>query len=115
MSVLVLADAAFGSNEFVTKVRQLKYHALVGIRCDRKLKDGRSVRQLHKRGIQVRLLGLKSSVYLSWYYFKRQDDKWEKRYVLCTKAFKASTITLVGASPMANRRFFHASPSTSLA
>jgi len=29
--VLVLADTAFGSNEFITEVRRLKYHALVGI------------------------------------------------------------------------------------
>jgi hypothetical protein len=66
--VLVLADTAFGSNEFVTKVRQLKHHALVGIRCDRKLEDERSVAQLHKREIQVRLYGLKSGVHLFWYY-----------------------------------------------
>jgi len=26
--VLVLADTAFGSNEFITEVRRLKYHAL---------------------------------------------------------------------------------------
>ncbi len=28
--VLVLADAAFGSNHFITKVRQLKHHARRG-------------------------------------------------------------------------------------
>lgn len=39
--VLILADTAFGGNEFVTQVRQLNYHALVGIRCNRKLEDGR--------------------------------------------------------------------------
>lgn len=47
--VLVLADTAFGSNEFVTRVRQLKHHAFVGVRCDRKLEDGRRLVQLHKR------------------------------------------------------------------
>lgn len=40
-AVLVLADTAFGANEFVTSVRRLKHHALVGVRCDRKLLDGR--------------------------------------------------------------------------
>ncbi len=94
--VLVLADAAFGSNEFVTTVRQLKHHTLVGVRCDHKLEDGRSLAQLHKRGQQVRLSSLKFPVYLSWYYFKRENGKWEKRYVLCTKALKASTITWWG-------------------
>jgi hypothetical protein len=94
--VLILADTAFGSNEFVTKVRQLKHHALVGVSCNRKLEDGRSVAQLHKRGQQVRLSSLKIPVHLSWYYFKREDGLWEKRYVLCTKALKGSTITRWG-------------------
>lgn len=94
--VLVLADTGFGSNEFVTKIRQLKHHTLVGVPCNRKLEDGRSVAQLHKRGQQLRLSGWKSRVHLSWYYFKREDGKWEKRYVLCTKALKASTITWWG-------------------
>jgi len=94
--VLVLADTAFGSNVFVTQVRQLNHHALVGIRCNRKLEDGRSVAQLHKRGQQLRLSGLKFPVHLSWYYFRREDGKWAKRYVLCTKALKASTITWWG-------------------
>ncbi|MBV8886599.1 MAG: hypothetical protein JO235_21750 [Chroococcidiopsidaceae cyanobacterium CP_BM_RX_35] len=46
--IFVLADTAFGSNEFVTKVRQLKHHVLVGVSCHRKLEDGRSLSQLHK-------------------------------------------------------------------
>ncbi len=96
MKVLVLADTAFGSNEFVTRVRQLKHHALIGIRCNRKLEDGRTLAQLHKRGQQLRLLGLKFSVHLSWYYFKRSDGKLEKRYILSTKALKASTINWWG-------------------
>ena len=58
--------------------------------------DGRSVSQLHKRGQQVRLSGLKFPVHLSWYYFKREDGKWEKRYILCTKALKGSTMTWWG-------------------
>ncbi|MBV8884135.1 MAG: transposase [Chroococcidiopsidaceae cyanobacterium CP_BM_RX_35] len=93
--VLVLADTAFGSNEFVTRVRQLQHHVLVGVSCNRKLEDGRRLRQLHKRGIQVRLPGLNFPVSISWYYFKRSDGKWQKRYVLSTKALKASTIDLV--------------------
>ena len=94
--VLVLADTAFGCNQFVTRIRRLRHHVIVGIRCDRKLEDGRSVIQLHTRGQQLRLSGLKFPVHLSWYYFKRDDGKWEKRYVLCTKALKGSTITRWG-------------------
>lgn len=47
--VLVLADTAFGNNEFVTKIRQLKHHALVGVCSVRKLADGR-----HKTLAQAR-------------------------------------------------------------
>jgi hypothetical protein len=107
--VLVLADAAFGSNQFVTKIRQFKHHTLVGVRCDRKLEDGRNISQLHKRGQQVRLSGLKFPVQLSWYYFKRDHGKWEKRYVLCTKALKASTITWWGRRRWQIEGFFKTS------
>lgn len=41
--VLVLVDTAFGSIQFLKGVRKLKYHAIAGVRCDRKLQDGRSV------------------------------------------------------------------------
>lgn len=66
--VLVLVDTAFGSIGFLEGVRKMKYHVIAGVRCDRKLEDGRSVAQLHKRGQQVRLVGLKFPVSLSWYY-----------------------------------------------
>lgn len=104
--VLVLADTAFGSNEFLTKVRKLKHHALVGVRCDRKLEDGRSVAQLHKRGQQVQLFGLKAPAHLSWYYFKREDGKLEKRYLLSTKALKGSTMTWWGRRRWGIEGFF---------
>lgn len=67
--------------------------------------DGRNS-QLHKRGQQIRLTGLKSSVHVSWYYFKREDGKWEKRYVLCTKTLKASTITWWGRRRWQIQGFF---------
>lgn len=94
--VSILVDTAFGSIEFLTGIRKLKYHAIAGMRYDRNLEDGRCVAHLHKRGQQVRLVGLKFPVSVSWYYLKREDGKREKRYVLSTKALKASTITWWG-------------------
>lgn len=94
--VMVLADTAFGSIEFLHGIRQLKYHAIVGVRVDRKLVDGRSLRHLHKRGQQVWCVGLKFPVTVSWYYLKRDDGKLEKRFVLSTKPLKASTINWWG-------------------
>lgn len=104
--VLVLADTAFGSNEFISSVRRLKHHALVGVRCDRRLEDGRHLAQLHLRGQQVRLTGLKFPVHLSWYYLKRSDGRLEKRYILATKALKASTMTWWGRRRWAIEGFF---------
>ena len=94
--VLILVDTAFGSIEFLTGIRKLKYHAIAGVRCDRQLENGRSLARLHKRGQQVRLVGLKFPVSLSWYYLKRDDGKKEKRYVLSTKVLKGHTITWWG-------------------
>jgi hypothetical protein len=91
-----MADTAFGSVEFLHAIRHLKYHAIVGVRCDRLLLDGRSVADLHKRGQQVRLVGLKFPVCISWYYLKRDNGKKEKRFVLSTKPLKGSTITWWG-------------------
>ncbi len=63
---MILADTAFGSIEFLHGIRKLKYHALVGVRVDRKLVDGRILRHLHKRGQQVQFVGLKFPVTVSW-------------------------------------------------
>jgi len=31
-------------------------------------------------------------VHVSWYYFKREDGKWEKRYILYTKALRPAPL-----------------------
>ncbi|MEO0538767.1 MAG: transposase [Cyanobacteria bacterium P01_A01_bin.123] len=41
--VRVLADTAFGSVDFLEGIRQLKLHAITGVRYDRKLSDGRQL------------------------------------------------------------------------
>ena len=94
--VMVLVDTGFGSVQFLQGIRKKKYHIIAGIACTRKLIDGRCVAQLHKRGQQLYLQGLKFPVYVSWYYFKRHDGKYEKRFVISTKALKASTISWWG-------------------
>jgi len=72
------------------------FFVIAGIACTRKLVDGRCVAQLHKRGQQLRLQGLKFPVYVSWYYFKRDDGKYVKRFIISIKALKASTISWWG-------------------
>lgn len=94
--VMVLVDTGFGSVQFLHDVREKNFHVIAGIACTRKLIDGRCVAQLHKRGQQLYLQSLKFPVYISWYYFKLHDGKYEKRFVISTKALKASTISWWG-------------------
>lgn len=94
--VMILVDTAFVTVEFLHGIRKLKYHAIAGVRYDRQLVDGRCLRHLYKRGQQVRLVGLKFPVSVSWYYLKRDDGQLEQRFVLSTKPLKASTITWWG-------------------
>jgi len=84
--VMILVDTAFGTVDFLHGIRKLKYHAIAGVRYDRQLIDGRSVCDLHKRGQQVRLVGLKFPVSVSWFYLKRDNGK----------QLKGSTITWWG-------------------
>ncbi len=90
--VIILADTAFGSIEFLHGIRKLKLHAISGVAISRKLVDGRVLRHIHKQGQQVRLVGLKISVTVAWYYLKRENGRLEKRFVLSTRPLKASTI-----------------------
>lgn len=94
--VMILADTAFASVEFLHAIRQLKYHAITGVRCDPQLVDRRCLKLLHKKGQQLRLVGLKFPVTVSWYYLKRDDGKLEKRFVLATSPLKVNTINWWG-------------------
>jgi hypothetical protein len=87
--VIILADTAFGSVEFLHAMRQLKYHAITGLSSHRKLVDGRRLRLLHKPGLNF-------PVSVSWYYLKRDNGRLEKRFILSTKPLKASTINWWG-------------------
>jgi hypothetical protein len=103
--VMVMADTAFGSVEFLSAVRQLGYSAIVGVREDRKLSDGRQLWDLHKRGQQVQLQGLPFAVSISWFYLERKG-KLDKRYVLSTRPTQGQYDYLVGQTPLAERGLF---------
>lgn len=94
---MILADTAFGTVDFLHGIRKLKQHAVTGIPIDRKLVDGRVLRHLHRQGQQVRLVGLKFPVTVSWYYLKRKDRQ-ELRFVLSTRPLKARAILNGGES-----------------
>ncbi len=90
--VMILADTAFGSGEFLHSIRKLKYQAITGVAINRKLVDGRVLSHLHKQGQRVHLFGLKIPVTVCWYYLLRANGRLEKRFVLSTRPLKASTI-----------------------
>lgn len=103
--VVVLADTAFGSVVFLKAMRKRCFAAIVGVRYDRQLADGRQVCDLCKKGQQVRLDGLSFPVTISWLYLKR-NGKLEKRFVLSTRALKGSTITWWGRRRWSIEGFF---------
>lgn len=77
--IVVLADAGFGSAEFISGCQHLGFNRLlVGIRCNRKLSDGRSIDALKKRGEQHNLHDLDLPLWLSWCDVKR--DKGKQRF-----------------------------------
>lgn len=88
---VVLADAGFGSAEFICGCQQLGFtRLLVGIRCNRKLSDGRHIEQLSKRGEQVALHDLNNvPLWLSWCDIKREAGK--------TRFYVAATFSASGA------------------
>ena len=94
--IMVLADSAFGSVAFLTTVRRLKLHAIVGVPKTRKLVDGRSLAQLHKGGQHLYLKNLPFPVSIAHYYFTTDDGRKVKRYLISTRQLKPSTIVWWG-------------------
>ena len=81
LRVRVLADGGFESREFMEGVRARGFELVVGVRCNRKLKDGTRVRDQTYRGRRVELRGLKVPMWLSWVWLPRAEG-FEQRFVL---------------------------------
>lgn len=104
--VMVLADSGFCSVEFLEGVRRLGHHAVVGVRTDRRLTDGRRLDQANSRGERVWLEGLEVAVYVASYWLKKRDGNREKRFVLCTKALSPAYIVRWGKKRWSIEGFF---------
>jgi hypothetical protein len=103
--ILVLADTGFGSIELMQEVRRLKFHAVVGVRHDRRLATGGTLRQISRRGQQVWLKGVSFPVTLSWYWLDNQAKR-ERRFVVSTKSYTAAYITRLGRRRWQIEAFF---------
>jgi hypothetical protein len=108
-TVIVLADTEFGTVDFLAAVKQRSWRAVVGMRCNRKLVDGRSLKQLYrsgKRGQQVYLEGISYPLTVSWFWLKRADSKRELRFVVSTHPYSGVYLVRLGRRRWAIEGFF---------
>jgi hypothetical protein len=107
--VLVLADTEFGTMEFLDAVHKRAWRPVVGMRCTRKLQDGRALKQLYrngKRGQQVYLEGISYPLTVSWFWLKRADHKRELRFVVSTHPYSGVYLVRLGRKRWAIEGFF---------
>lgn len=90
--MIVQADTEFGTVEFLKRVRKRCWRAVVGMRCNRKMQDDRTLKQLYrngKRGQLVFLEGMSEPLTVSWFWLKRSQGKRELRFVVSTHPYEA--------------------------
>lgn len=93
----LLADTAFGNMSLLQWVdARPGLSAVVGVRSDRRLANGRSMQSVRRQGTQVRLEGLQFPVTLSWYWVERTPGKREQRFVVATEPLSGRYITRLG-------------------
>lgn len=92
--VLVLADGSFGNVPFLEGVRKLGLDAVVGMRSDRCLEDGRQAGEV-RSGEQVTPTGLSFSVTVARYQLTRKSRR-ETRVVVATFRAKGRIISRWG-------------------
>ena len=79
---LALAAAGFGSTTFLVGVKRLGMDAVVGMRCDRRLEDGRGISQV-RSGERVILRGLPFPVTVARYHLPGNKGQ-GTRFVVAT-------------------------------
>jgi hypothetical protein len=107
--VIVLADTEFGTINFLDAVRKRSWRAVVGMRCNRKLSDGRSLKQLYrqeKRGQLLYVDGIPYPLTISWFWLKRADNKRELRFVVSTHPYSGVYLVRLGRRRWAIEGFF---------
>lgn len=106
---IVQADTEFGTVEFFKAVRKRSWRAVVGMRCNRKMSDGRQLKQLYRngeRGQQVQLEGLSHPLTVSWFWLKRAEGKRELRFVVSTHPYSGAYLVRLGGKRWAIEGFF---------
>ena len=107
--VIVLADTEFGTIEFLNAVYRRSWRAVVGMRGNRKLQDGRTLKQVYRtgnRGQQVQIDGMDFPLTLSWFWLKRAEGKRELRFVVSTHPYSGVYLVRLGRKRWAIEGFF---------
>jgi len=108
-TVIVLADTEFGTVEFLKAVRNRRWRAVVGLRSNRRLDNGKTLKSLYRhgnRGQQVRLVGLDAPLSISWFWLKRSEGKRELRFVASTYPYSGVYLVRLGRQRWAIEGFF---------
>ena len=90
-------------------MRRRRWIAVVGMRHNRKLTDGRHLKQLYrqaKRGVQVNLVDLPFPVTVAWFWLKRAEGKRELRFVVSTAPYSGAYLVRLGRRRWAIEGFF---------
>ncbi len=107
--VLVQADTEFGTMAFLTAVHRRSWRPIVGMRGNRKLHDGRCLKDLYRhaqRGLQVTVEGIDFPLTVSWFWLKRAEGKRELRFVVSTYPYSGSYLVRLGRKRWAIEGFF---------
>jgi len=107
--VLVQADTEFGTIEFLNAVRKRSWRVVLGMRSNRKLPDGRCLKDLYgqaQRGLQVYLEGIDYPLTVSWFWLKRAEGKRELRFIVSTHPYSGTYLVRLGRKRWAIEGFF---------
>ncbi|KQR15472.1 transposase [Deinococcus sp. Leaf326] len=84
------ADGGFESAEFIRGVLARGLDIVVGVRCTRKLEDGRQVRDLMVRESLVKPIGLDQTMCISWVWLYRNTEPEQRTHTLQRRVTGAS-------------------------
>ncbi|MFB9995277.1 transposase [Deinococcus oregonensis] len=99
------ADGGFESIEFIQGVLAHGLDIVVGLRCTRKLEDGRQVRDLMVRGDLVKPCGLDQIMCISWVWLHRNKEP-EQRFVMANLNLGGVYLARIGRGRWRIEAFF---------
>ncbi|WP_119313406.1 transposase [Calidithermus terrae] len=106
--IRVVADTAFGTLPFLAGVRRMGLEAIVGVRRDRRTREGKRLQDLRRLGGRVYLRGLPFPVWVFRYRYPLPGGRWERRYGVATFPATSRTLLLWGRRRFTIEHFFRA-------